>query len=303
MSRIYAHSPIRASKLLTNLTDESIEIGIEISQQQRSGSAVPDGAIIQRPFKVLIETKVDAGVRLDQLVEQSRSFTDDGPNVLLLLSREPVTVSEERTIRTALGEFPHVLFKNVTFDAVCKEAAALYSDFEVEMAELVQDYADYCDELELRSQMHDRLRIVPCGTSFEVNLRYGIYFQPSDRGYTSHKYLGVYKQKAVRAIWELDSVFDVTFADGRLSKELVQGRNTDDYDKKLAGIIRDARAECGYEIELGHRFFCGQLEATDFRKSSSGGIMGARFITLSDVVGEFTDTPDLASKLRGRDFA
>ena len=87
-----------------------------------------------------------------------------------------------------------------------------------------------------------------------------------------------------------------------MSKQLVQGRNTDDYDKKLAGIIRDARAECGYEIELGHRFFCGQLEETDFRKSSSGGIMGARFINLSDVVGEFTDTRDLASKLRGRDF-
>ena len=288
---------------MTNLTDESIEIGIEVNQQQRSGSAVPDGAIIQRPFKVLIETKVDAGVSLDQLVEHSRGFTDDGPNVLLLLSREPVTVGENRIIREALSEFPHVLFKNVTFDAVCKEAAALYSDYEVEMAELVQDYADYCDELELRNQMNDRLRIVPCGTSFEVNLRYGIYFQPSDRGYTTHKYLGVYKEKAVRAIWELDSVFDVTNADSRLSKELVQGRDTDDYDEKLAGIIRDARAECGYEIELGHRFFCGQKEETDFRKISSGGIMGARFISLSDVVGEFTDTSDLARKLHGRAFS
>ena len=302
ISRIYAHSPIRASKLLTNLTDESIEIGIEVSQQQRRGNSVPDGAIIQRPFKVLIEAKVDTGVRIDQLLEHARGFTDEGPNILLLLSREPITIGEDRTVRTALAEHPHVLFKNVTFEALCQEAAALYSDYEYEMVELIQDFVDYCDELELRNQMRDRLRIVPCGTSFTVNLRYGIYFQPSDRGYTSHKYVGIYKDKTVSAIWELDSVFDVTYVDGNLTRELVQGRETDNYDDKLISIIRDARVECGYEIELGHRFFCGDLKHTEFRKSSSGGIMGARFINLADTVGEFTDTQDLANKLRGQQF-
>jgi hypothetical protein len=48
LARIYANSTTQASQLLTELTGELIEIGIEINQQERAESSVPDGAIIQR---------------------------------------------------------------------------------------------------------------------------------------------------------------------------------------------------------------------------------------------------------------
>ena len=59
LGRIYSYSPLKASQFLTDPTGESIEIGIEINQQVRGGRAVPDGQVIQRSFKVLIEAKVD----------------------------------------------------------------------------------------------------------------------------------------------------------------------------------------------------------------------------------------------------
>ena len=65
-------------------------------------------------------------------------------------------------------------------------------------------------------------------------------------------------------------------------------------------MIKEAKKVCGYEINHGHRFFCGEILPTDYEKSSSGGIMGNRFIDLKKVIGPFTDLADAAEKLKGK---
>lgn len=50
----------------------------------------------------------------------------------------------------------------------------------------------------------------------------------------------------------------------------------------------------------GHRFFCGHMFTTDFRKTSRGGIMNSRYFDTAVIVGEFKDTEDLAAKLQSR---
>ena len=77
LARIYDYSPMKASQLLTNLIGESVEIGIEINQQQRGQRSVPDGVMIQRSFKILIEAKVDAGIDIDQLLRHTDSFSGE----------------------------------------------------------------------------------------------------------------------------------------------------------------------------------------------------------------------------------
>jgi hypothetical protein len=299
LARIYGYSPIQASEFLTQLTGESIEIGIEINQQERGNGSIPDAAIIQRSFKVLVEAKVDAPPHLDQLLRHSDNFTSEDQKILLLLTREPVGALEEQIRRSLSNRQADVLFKNITYEAICRTATSLFQEYEYEMRELVSDYVDYCNEVGLFDQSGSLLRIVPCGNSFDINLRHGVYFHPSDRGYTKHQYVGVYKDKAVRALWEVDSVFDVNVENGHLDKTLVRGRETDDYDARLLSIIKDAEQECGYEISTGHRFFCGQPLETDFAKASPGGIMGARFINLKEVIGDFVDAADIARKLDG----
>ncbi|MEQ1837827.1 MAG: hypothetical protein ABL858_05755 [Candidatus Nitrotoga sp.] len=85
-ARIYNYSTVQASKLLSEITREPIEIGIEINQQGRAKESVPDGAILQRSFKVLIEAKVDAGVDRDQLLRHAASFSNESQKILLLLT-------------------------------------------------------------------------------------------------------------------------------------------------------------------------------------------------------------------------
>lgn len=302
LARVYAYSTTQASQLLTELTGESIEIGIGINQQERGQGSVPDGAIIQRSFKVLIESKVDSATDTDQLLRHADSFSGEDQKVLLLLTREPIGEAGDDIKKQVSTRHPNVIFKNVTYEEICRAATSLFREYEYEMRALVDDYVEYCNDAGLFDQSRYLMRIVPCGQSLVINRKYGIYFHPSDRGYTRHQYLGIYKDKAVQALWSIDSVFDIDYDGVRLSKTLIQGRDTDEYDGKLLAIIKDAEVECGYEIATGHRFFCGTPIDTNYIKSSSGGIQGARFVNLREVIGEFSSASEAAQKLMGKQW-
>jgi hypothetical protein len=302
-ARIYNYSITQASKLLSDITGEPIEIGIEINQQSRAQKSVPDGSIIQRSFKVLIEAKVDAEVDVKQILRHAASFSSESQRVLLLLTKQPIAKEYEDKINKQISEaHPVVIFKSITYEGICKAITGLFKDYEYEMSSLVDDYVEYCNDANLFDQSMFLMRIVPCSKSIDINKKYGVYFQPSDRGYTKHSYVGIYANKSVKSVWEIDSVFDVELNGTNFKKKLIQGRDTNDYDEKIISIIKDAKTVCGYSVESGHRFFCGLPVETDYNKSSSGGIQGARFINLKNVIGDFANTDDIAKKLNGKQW-
>ena len=297
-ARIYEYSASAASSLLSDITGESVEIGIEINQQQRAGNAIPDGAIIQRSFKILIEAKVDAGYDVDQLLRHAAAFTSESQKLLLLLTKQSIGSAEQDIAHRIRQRSPDVIFKNITYERICEAVIGRFKEYEATMSALVDDYVEYCNDVNLFDQSRFLLRIVPCGESVAINKKYGIYFHSSDRGYTQHAFIGIYANKTVQSVWALESVFDAELRDGTLFKTLVQGEDTNTYDQRLIDIIKDAKDVCGYEIASGHRFFCGNPADTDFRKSSPGGIQGARFVNLRDTIGAFSNASDVAAKLR-----
>lgn len=303
IGHIYAYAPQKAADFINQLVDadEPIEIGLEIQQQRRGPKSVPDGTIIQRSFKIIIETKVHAAVSVPQLLSHAKDFSGEEHKILMLLTKQPLEKSEEKRIRDELAVAARgVIFAGVTFEDVISTLGGLFQPYEYEMNALVEDFVEYCWDASLVDRSRYLLRVVPCGQSLEINMRHGIYFHPSDRGYSDHRFTGVYKDKRVQTIWENDAVFDVTLVAGKLEKTLVAGRATDEYDERLRAIIADARSECGYEVAKGHRFFCGTAHPTSFVKASRGGIMGRRYFDVTEVVGDFTDVADLAAKLTER---
>lgn len=300
LARIYDYSSAQASRLLTELIGTPVDIGIEVIQQTREKDSIPDGTILQRSFKILVEAKVDAGVDIDQLLRHSTGFSSESQRILLLLTKQKISDSTETKIHERISVAnPGVIFKNITYEAVCVSISTLFKEHEEEMVSLCNDFVEYCNDTDLFDQSRYLMRILPCGESVSLNKKYGVYFHPSDRGYTKHSYIGIYAQKAVQCIWKIDSVFDVRFVNGGLEKTLVQGRNTEDFNEKILAIIAEAKTVCGYEISTGHRFFCGKPEPTNYVKSSSGGIQGARFENLKVALGgEPGDVPDIAERLR-----
>ena len=306
LERMYSYSPVKVSQFLTELTGEAIEIGIEINQQQRGPRGIPDGQIVQRSLKILIESKVDGEPDVNQLLRHSKSFYADGQNILLLLTREALGRSKEEEIGRLVSKGKHpVVFKSITYEGICRAAQPLFREFEYEMRSLVSDYEEFCNEMSLFDQSRYLMRIVPCGVTFELNKKHGVYFRPKDQGYTNHRFLGVYTRKSVQVIWEVESVFDAEWRNGKLVKECVDGRDTDDYDESIVGIIRETKKECGFDVSAGHRFFCGIPVETDFSKSSWGGIQGPRFVNLRDFVegsSEEWNASEVAAELRGKQW-
>jgi hypothetical protein len=295
--RIYEYSARAASSLISELTGEAIYIGIEITQQNKSSASVPDGLIIQNSFKIVIEAKVDAPVDFDQLKRHASSFGTEALRILLLLTKAPLTSNEKAEFVKLKGEFPGLVMRSITYEDICNATRQLFKPHEETIIGLVDDYIEYCNDTALFDQSRELMRIVPCGQSVDINLMHRIYFQPSDRGYTNHAFVGIYSQKAVRAILEIKSVFDVELEEGNLEKQRVEGENTSTYDDSIRAIIADAKTNCDYDIESGHRFFCGKMVSTNYQKISPGGIQGARFVNLREVLGPHGDVEDIASKL------
>jgi len=303
-ARIYNYSTAQASKLLTEITGEPIEIGVEINQQGRAERSVPDGAIVQRSFKILIESKVDSPVNADQLTRHASAFGNETTKILLLLTRERIGHEETAIISKKIAaRSAGVIFKSVSYEEICKAIGGLFKEYEFEMQALVDDYIEYCNDAGLSDQSKYLMRVVPCGNSIDLNKKYGMYFQPSDRGCTKHSYVGIYAGKRVQCLFAIDSVFDIHLSGNRLKKTLVQGRQTNEYDQKIAAMVREAKRECGYEVGTGHRFYCAnEMHHTNFVKKTFGGIMGARLFNLKNLVGPFKDAKEAAVKLDGKQW-
>lgn len=298
--RIYEHSTSAASRLLSELVGEAVYIGLEIAQQNRAGPSVPDGMLIQRSFKIAIEAKVDAYIDFDQLSRHAEGFGNEALRVLLLLTKMDLANDERKLLAQLQNRFPGIVIKHITFKDICSTIKELFKPYEQSIIELADDYVAYCNDSGLFDQSSELMRIVPCGESVGINRKYGIYFQPSDRGYTQHAFVGIYNQKSVAAIIEIMSVFDIDLDGDVLQKTLIQGKDSNAYDSAIIGLIRDAKTECDYDIDSAHRFFCGNMVVTDYKKVSSGGIQGARFVNLLDVIGPHAGVEDVASKLSNR---
>ncbi|MCG2587776.1 hypothetical protein [Rhodohalobacter sulfatireducens] len=300
ISRIYEHSVDRASEFLGNLVDTDIPLGCEFQQQTRTSESVPDGSIIQRSFKILIESKLGSGVSTEQLMGHAEAFDDEEVKVLLFLSKEKPNEKRIESIKEDLKKTsPDILFSCNTYDEICDILEDFFSPHETTMRRIADDYISYCSDIDLTNESKYLMRVVPCSVSYDLNGKYGIYYHPSDRGYRKHSYIGIYTQKCIHYIWEIDSVFDVTYDGNELKKVFIDGRDTDDYDQKLIGIIEQAEEDLGHDLYRSHRFFCGKkVHNTNFRKVSKYGIQGARYMNLNDVLDEYGDTSQIAEKLK-----
>ncbi|AXJ00586.1 hypothetical protein CYPRO_1329 [Cyclonatronum proteinivorum] len=299
LARIYSYSPVLASKLLSDITDESVDIGLEITQQRQANKSVPDGTIMQRSFKIILESKVTAPADVHQLLRHAEGFGNEEQKILLLLTVQELGKSTMDEIANSIkNKAKDVIFRNVTYEKICNAVQDLFQPHENEMNDLVDDYVEYCNDTGLFDQSSYLMRIVPCGNSLDLNKKYGIYFQPADRGYTKHSYIGIYAQKTVQCLWEIDAVFDITYDGTTIEKTHVQGTVTDAYDDKIIEVIAEAKKMCGYDVQRGYRFFCGkEAVPTNYVKVSSGGIQGARLTNLKNIVGAFDTANELARKL------
>ena len=300
LSRLYAHSILHFEAFLADLLEDEVsesgtlEIGVRFGQQVAgSGKSVPDGVLEQRSFKVVLETKLHSNPNMSQLVRHLKSFGDEECQVLLVLTPARPRPGFLEKLRKAVndhnqGSGQRVRSVCITFREVIRSYRDALAAHDHEMLSLVADYEDFCATFQ-KGQLLPRddytMRAVPCGKTIEDNREFRVYYQPVDRSYRDHKYVGIYKDKRVHYIGEIAAVVDADRVDDGSWLDTKGGSLPTDQRDRIENAASHARERHGWDITTRHRFFLVEsFHSTEFRKESPGGMVGHRYFDLGEVL-------------------
>lgn len=312
MYQLYDRSRRRFQDFLAKLLDAKADapiaaIGLQILQQEPGPTSVPDGYLYQSPVRIALEAKRSAtAFDVDQLLNHLDRFEDGGSGYLLLLSPNEVSLdgSQWLSLHEKAGR-KGVVPASVSFQKIIECFRECLKDHDEDLHDLVDDFETFCSGERLLNTDETTIFIPPCGQSFSINERQKLYFCPSAWSRRNVRFLGIYKDKSVRYLGEILKIarYEVG-AQPEFEAHDTHGNPVDltsEEAERIRATIPEA-GEKGWDISKGHKFYlCDELVETDFRKTTSGGIMGHRYI---DLYGYFKPSSmpkmidDLAEQLR-----
>lgn len=138
-----------------------------------------------------------------------------------------------------------------------------------------------------------------------MNVQCNLYCCPADWSRRQVGYLGIYKEKSVQYIGSIDRVLRVDLeTDGTLVCQDEAGNQetaTPDEAKRIRLSIEMGKKQHQWELSHGYKFFlCSSLAATDYRKTSRGGIFGHRYLDLSVYITRGMSLAALAEVLKSK---
>lgn len=305
-SRLYNESIHKFNVFINELLgEESVSVGIKFSQQSKSSSSVPDGIMEQSSFIVVIETKLGSGKNFSkkQLLNHFTSFKNEEKKILIALS--PTKMGEklfkEISDECNLKEYS-INFINITFRDIVKAFNTSINDYDFQLKEIIDDYQSYCFSEKLINDEEFRIKIIPCGGSYELNMKYGAYYMPSNRGTSEHTYIGVYTNKAVIGIGKIVNEIDVEFINGEPIINRKKYEVTKEQENIIIDMEKETREKIGWDLSLcEHKFYIVEkFYETNYKKDSPGGIQGHRYYNLKEVLGveELPKLDIIAEKLK-----
>ena len=285
---------------------ENFEPEIVFRLQEKSSSSVPDATITQESFKIVVETKMSDWFYTDQLERHLSSFGNEKQKVLLTLAPEYMEAEKQKIFESKLAVYNESLENpirhiNTTFEELVNRIQEVIDDRDYEMQEVVEDYLNYCyhDHLIPVSDGWKFMRVQLAGITFDFNVRENLYYDNLERGFRAHRYLGLYKNKSVRAVGEVIAIIAGTKdQNGIVTYQVELGELTEERKMSMERAISDSK-KYGYNLDSTRFFFVKQFYETDFRKSTPRAPMGTRVFDLTTVLGstEIPDTEQLARLL------
>lgn len=314
LSRLYSYS---SNKFFRFLKSEyfagSFEPELVFTLQEKSLESIPDATITQEGFKIVVETKLTDWFYSDQLMRHLKSFGDEKNKVMITLASEPMSAEKLVDFEKQLKEYNEsqtypVIHINTTFEMMANAIRDVIDDRDYEMQDVLDDYLNYCykDGLIPVSDSWKYLRMQLAGTTLDFNVNNNVYYDKAERGFRAHDYLGLYKQKSVRAIGKICARITAIETEEGIKYTPEFGELTEGRKQMIAKAMADGDSH-GYDLRtIAHRyFFVEQFYETDFKKISSGGSMGTRIFDLTTLLGteEIPDVEQIAELLRNQSWS
>ena len=309
-SRLYQLAPYKFTPFLNELlNDADLQTGILFTQQVAGKGSIPDGVMAQESFKVIIETKLHNKFSVNQLTAHLSSFNNEQKQILLALGPRKLAEKQRIEVERVITESHNsgVKLISTTFQAIIDAIRSVLAEYDFELHDLVNDYEGYCVQSNLLDVSHSLLRIVPCGWSRELNVKYNVYFAPSNRGYTKHSYVGLYANlnsvKGMFYVGRLINTIQANLASDSLLKIISSTEPPTELQlKMITDCMHESLQEQKVSISTGHTFFCiNQFFETKYLKKSKYGMQGTRIVNLKSLLGGTPSGADeVASQLNGQ---
>ena len=309
LSRLYNYNTEKFQLFLNSLIEleETISTKMFFAQQENTDKSRVDGVISQESFKILIETKRGNNFNINQTKRHLSGFDNEDKKILLLIGSEPLEELRFKELRKKTivdynkNNKINIDLINTTFEELIEKFKEVIEEFDKDMQELIEDYEILCENENIMNNKKTRMRVVPCGSTIDLNIKYDLYYMPADRGYRSHKYLGIYNDKCIRAIGEVDKISVIECDKNTGEVKITEGDELNAQEKeKIAEVVEVAYNEVGHKIDSGGRFFLvDKFYETKYKKESKYGLQGAKYFDIAEIIdGEIPEnTKDLAEEL------
>ncbi|RRC95873.1 hypothetical protein [Schaalia canis] len=297
LSRLYAHSPDKFFLFLsTAYFGETFNLEPAFALQERGDESIPDATITQEGFKIVVETKTSDWFYPEQLEAHLKSFGDQKNKILLTLAPEEMDQGKCLEFQTFLDEHNQnqqqpIRHINTTFEQLAQGIENILDERDEDIHDILADYRDYC--------LHDGLISVNdswkwmvarlAGKTFDFNLTHRVYYNLASRGFRPHDYLGLYRNKSVRAIGKISARIVAVRGTNGMEYTVEHGELTDDHKQCIDAAMVDARQH-GWDLgQVEHRyFFVDDFHPTDFNKITPYAPRSHRTFDLTEILG--TDT-------------
>lgn len=314
LSRLYSYSSDKFFRFLkSEYFADSFEPELVFTLQEKSLDSIPDATITQEGFKIVVETKLTDWFYSDQLMRHLKSFGDEKNKVMITLASEPMSTEKLVDFEKQLKEYNEsqtypVIHINTTFEMMANAIRDVIDDRDYEMQDVLDDYLNYCykDGLIPVSDSWKYLRMQLAGTTIDFNINNNVYYDKAERGFRAHDFLGLYKQKSVRAIGKICARITAVETEAGIKYTSEFGELTEERKQLIVKAMTDGDSH-GYDLRtIEHRyFFVKQFYETDFKKISPGGSMGTRIFDLATLLGteEIPDVEQIAELLRNKSWS
>lgn len=261
--------------------------------------------IKQSSFKVVIETKLYGNFSLQQLIHHLQSFRNEDYQVLLTLDPNPMNRKMEDDLRQTISIYnanlhSNIIHQHLTFEELINAVNEVIDERDYEMQSVLDDYREYCYLSGLIPDDWKRMRVQLAGTTISINKKLNLYYDNIERGFSGHKYLGLYNQKAVRAIGEITTIVIAKPNGDGLDVNVEKGNLTVAMQESIKVAIDDAK-NYGYDLaDFTRYFFVAKFYDTLFEKSTPYAPRGSRLFDLCEVLdlSVLPKTEEIAELLR-----
>ena len=291
LSRLYQYSTNKFFQFLkSKFFLNNFEPEIVFNLQEKSKSSVPDATITQESFKLVVETKTSDWFHADQLIKHLEAFGDEKCKVLITLAPALMGETKKAEFNSQLKKhneslkYP-IIHINTTFEEIVSAIEDCIDDRDYEMHDILEDYKNYCynDNLIIVPDSWKYMRVQLAGTTFHFNMKENIYYDDAGHGFRPHDYLGLYREKSVRAIGKISSIITATFGEKSVEYKVELGELTEERKEKISKAVEDGK-NYGYTFTETRFFFVDKFHKTDFKKSTPRAPMGTRIFDLTQVL-------------------